>query len=304
MIIRSQHTISTSVSINGIGLHTGVNCEITIKPASIDSGIIFKRLDFVRSDDSVTHEASNDIIQTVFATATSVIECDHGTRLANSYGCTVSTVEHLMAALYLLGIDNAVIEVTGPEIPILDGSAKGFADSLRTVGVEKQEKDQLQIDIEELVVVKDGDRWISAQPATEASVVVEIDFGECAIGRQAVSFDLADEETVERLLSARTFCELRDVEALRSAGLIKGGGLDNSIVVDGTKILNKCDLRDPKEFALHKALDLIGDLALAGGFVKGQIRAFKPGHCLNCRMASALADLSANELLRPTAAAV
>ena len=226
----------------------------------------------------------------IAAVPENVVGADHGTTLANEAGVTVATIEHLMAALALTGIDNVRVDVTGAEIPILDGSSAAFVSAIADAGVQKLNAQRRPIVVEEAQSFTDRERSITVEPYNGRRVEIEIDFGDCLIGRQTLSLDLDDPMDIARLSTARTFCRLHEVEALRTAGLIRGGALSNGLVVDGDKLLNPEPLRDPAEFALHKALDLIGDFYLLGGPLIGRVRAVRPGHSLNTRVALALAS--------------
>ncbi|MGE0410137.1 MAG: UDP-3-O-acyl-N-acetylglucosamine deacetylase, partial [Amphiplicatus sp.] len=201
----------------------------------------------------------------IAARAYNVADARFGVKLANAAGVSVMTVEHLMAAFALCEVDNALVEVHGPEIPAFDGSAMSIVDLIKRAGVTRLAARREVIEARAVVRVEDGDRFIELSPAAERLVEVTIDFPDALIGRQSVAFSLDNGECPrERLASARTFCRLNDVETLRAAGFSRGGSLDNALVVDGARLLNPAGLRDPQEFVLHKALDLIGDLFLLG----------------------------------------
>lgn len=283
-----QHTVKSDVRFSGIGLHTGIECVAVVRPGAPNSGLLFRRLD-VEYDDNVIRANPNNVLHAC-----------HGTTVANADGSSVATIEHLMAALALCGVDNAEVDVTGPEIPIYDGSASSFVSAINNAGTCAQDADRQPIIVEDRTKVVDGDRWIEIQPSDDRIIDIEIDFGDCLIGRQALSIDLDATQVLEKLSSARTFCRLNEVEALRGVGLILGGSLSNSLVVDGDRLLNEEPLRDEAEFVLHKALDLIGDLYLLGAPIVGHIRAMRPGHDLNTRLAQAIAR-QAKPALRPAA---
>lgn len=272
-----QRTLGKSVAFAGVGLHSGESCRIELKPAEAGHGIVFRRADLP--------PGANDIA----ARPECVVSADHGTTIANEKGASIATIEHLMAALALTGIDNVLIDVEGPEIPILDGSSAAFVAAIAETGVTTLSAERQALLVEEAQTIADGDRAIHLEPFDGRRIEIEIDFGDCMIGRQTLSLDLDNPKDISRLSRARTFCRLHEVEALQSAGLIRGGALTNGLVVDGHRLVNDEPLRDPAEFALHKALDLIGDLYLLGAPVIGRIRAVKPGHALNTRAALALA---------------
>ena len=281
-----QATIGGSVSFTGIGVHNGKKSRVVLKPAKADAGIIFHRSDLAGSDDISD--------ATIHAHPTAVTCAQLGTRIENAFGVSVSTIEHLMAALAICEIDNVIVEVSSPELPIMDGSAAPFVEEIQAVGIHKLNATRRPINIDEVVEESDGERFIRIEPAAERVLDVTIDFEDAVIGRQSVSLNLDDAAAVmKRVAPARTFCRLSDVEAMRAAGFSQGGSLANAIVVDADRMLNEQGLRDPEEFALHKALDLIGDLYLLGAPLNGRITAFKPGHDLNTKMARRLASAGA-----------
>jgi len=282
-----QSTLKAPISFSGLGLHTGDECRIVVRPAEEYVGISFK-----------CHKAG---AVSVIAAAPENVGCAfHGTALVNSSGASVATVEHLMAALAICSIDNTVIDVFGPEIPILDGSSAPFVNEIKAVGIERQGAERHEIIIDQPISIKDGDRSILIEPADGFRLDTTIDFEDCLIGRQSLSVALDNSAMLERMAKSRTFCRLYEVEGLRAMDLIRGGSLDNSIVVDGDKILNGDDLRDPYEFVLHKALDLVGDLYLLGAPIRGVITAFKPGHDLNTRAALAISELQRRQNQTPS----
>ena len=288
-----QRTLSTTVEFAGVGLHSGEECRVVLHPANADEGISFRRTDLAsRGGDNV-----------IAAIPEHVACANHGTTLTNASGASVATVEHLMAALALTGVDDVLVDVTGPELPILDGSAAPFVGAIAEAGVQKLDARQRPLVIGEVEHVADGDRSITMEPFAGRLLEIEIDFCDCMIGRQSLTLDLDDPKVVARLARARTFCRLYEVEALKNAGLIRGGALSNGIVVDGDRLLNNEPLRDAYEFALHKALDLIGDLYLLGRPVIGRIKAVKPGHDLNTRAALYLKEMqeAAGQPARATA---
>ena len=279
---RGQETVSRPVTVSGVGLHLGKLATATIHPAAPNAGIVFQRTDL---------EACENGNCFINATPMAVADAQLGTRLANASGISISTVEHMMAALAICGVDNALITVDGPELPILDGSAEPFVKEIQRVGKLPLAAGRNAFAVTAVTEEKDGDRFVRVEPSSKRILDVTIDFEEEAIGHQRVVIDLDSLEIDEhRLSSARTFCRLGDVEKMRAAGFSLGGSLDNAIVVDGDKLLNEFGLRDPKEFVLHKALDLLGDLYLLGGPILGRITAFKPGHDLNTRCARRLAS--------------
>ncbi len=273
-----QSSLRNPAVFEGVGLHSGEICRAVVKPAPADAGIMFTRIE----DDGDAFKS------TIAASPENVVRSDHGTTLGNAFGASIATVEHLLAALAISQIDNAFIEVTGPEIPILDGSAAPFLEALEEAGRKIQPSRRGHYKLCEAIEICDGDRSISITPDDHFSLTVEIEFEDCLIGRQSLSVTLSDAEEIARIASARTFCRLYEVDALRRAGLIRGGSLENSLVVDGGRLLNGAGLRDSHEFVLHKALDLLGDLYLLGAPISGAVHAVKPGHDLNCRAALAI----------------
>jgi UDP-3-O-[3-hydroxymyristoyl] N-acetylglucosamine deacetylase len=281
MRVDDQNTVAKSVAVSGVGLHTGEAAQLVLMPAQDCFGVKFVRTDLLARGEFSVAEA------TIAAAPRFVRDARLGVWLENVSGVSVRTVEHLMAALSLSGVDNVLIEIDGPEVPILDGSAAAFMDLIREAGLKPLAAPRRTLVIEQPIRVESGDRYIEALPSEQARLEVTIDFEDEAIGRQSLAFSpIEDAAMIARLVSARTFCLLSEVEAMRAAGLGRGGSLDNAVVVDGGRLLNAAGLRDPNEFVLHKALDLIGDLALTGAQVKGLIRAHKPGHDLNTRLAA------------------
>ncbi|PQA89080.1 UDP-3-O-acyl-N-acetylglucosamine deacetylase [Hyphococcus luteus] len=283
-----QRTIASEIEFSGVGLHSGAECRVRLLPAT-RGGVVFRCLG--REGDGAQIKASPE----------NVVSADHGTSLANRDGARIGTVEHLMAALALSRVDHVIVEVDGPEIPILDGSAAPFVAAIAENGHERLSAYRHPAVVQEKIRIGDEKRWIEFEPFAGRRLDIEINFAGCLIGRQTLSIDLEDPEDLVRLSTARTFVRLEEVEALKNAGLIRGGGLDNALVVDGEKLLNEDTLRDQAEFALHKALDLVGDLYLVGAPIVGRIKAFRPGHDLNTRAAMALAK-AAGETAQPISA--
>ncbi len=267
-----QTTLAKSVTISGVGLHSGTPSRIILHPETSDSGVTFHRL-----------ESGLRCGAPIAATIESVSETRLGTCLRGADGSVVRTVEHLLAAVSISGIDNLAIEIDGAEIPIVDGSAGPFLEAIERAGRVTLPANRSVLTVTSPIEIVDGDRFIRATPAAGRILIVGIDFSDKAIGRRSIALDLDDRATIRRIANARTFCRLADIEEMRSAGLGLGGSLDNAIVVSGDRILNDSGLRDPDEFVLHKALDIVGDLALAGAPIVGRIEAMKPGHDLNTR---------------------
>jgi len=263
-----QRTLQRSVKCTGIGLHSGRPVAMAIRPAPADHGIVF-----LRADDGGrrVHARVENVLQTRFATTLS------------ENGASVSTTEHILSALYALEIDNALIEVDGAEVPILDGSAAPFLLMLHEAGVQDLPALRRVLVIEEPVSVREDGRSVSIEPAEQLDVTYTIDFRHPVVPPQVFHGALDLRTFVEEIAPARTFCFLKDVEALRRQGLALGGSLDNAVVVGEHGVLNEA-LRFPDEFVRHKVLDLIGDLALAGMSIIGHVRAERAGHWLHTRL--------------------
>lgn len=271
-----QHTLKGPAILAGIGVHTGAHARIAVRPAGPDTGVVFVRTDVTDRDNRVP------------ATGESVVKTQLGTVIGNTAGVTVSTIEHLMAALAMLGVDNAMVELDGPEMPIMDGSAEPFVEVLDRVGLRRQEAPRRFIEILDTVEVVDGDKRATLTPAEGFEVAFEIAFPSRAIGRQRI--DMAMDEAAFRaeLANCRTFGFLHEVEALRAMGLARGGSMENAIVIEGDRILNPEGLRRPDEFVRHKALDAIGDLYVLGGPLLGRFEGILAGHGLNNALVRAL----------------
>ena len=271
-----QRTLKTAIRTTGVGLHTGARVELAMRPAPIDTGIVFHRPDLPGAP-------------SVAGLAVNVGD----TRLSSSLkgnGASVSTVEHLMSALAGLGIDNLDVEVAGPELPIMDGSAGPFVFLLQSAGVVEQSAPKKYLRVRKTVEVRDGDKWARFEPFAGFKLDFTIDFPHPVFGSENrhVVIDFAEHSYVREIARARTFGFMQDVEAMREAGLGLGGSLQTVIVLDETKVLNSEGLRFDNEFVRHKVLDAIGDLYLLGHPLIGQYSAFKMGHALNNRVARAL----------------
>jgi UDP-3-O-[3-hydroxymyristoyl] N-acetylglucosamine deacetylase len=270
-----QHTLAGPAVFAGVGLHTGRRVRAAILPAPADTGILFLRTD-VEGEGRIEARAGN-----VSSTRLSTV-------IGNAQGVTVATVEHLMAALYALGVDNALVELDGPEAPIMDGSAEPFVSLIDRAGRRRQDAPRQAIEILRPIEAVDGDKRAALVPAGRFEIAVEILFDSPAIGRQRL--DMAMDEAAFRaiLAGSRTFGFLHEVEALRGAGLAQGGSLENAIVVDGDSVLNPEGLKHPHEFVRHKAVDAIGDLATLGRPLIGRYEGRCAGHALNNALARAL----------------
>ena len=272
-----ETSVIASAEVAGVGLHSGESVRLRIQPAPAGAGLAFRR-----SDLGPMAEAS--------AKVSNVVATTLGTQLAGDGGSAARTVEHVLAALALNGVDNALLDLTAAEAPIVDGSAAPFAAAIEAAGIQRLSAPRRYLTISTPIELTDGDRLIRAEPFDGRRLDVEIAFDDAAIGAQSTSLDLAEVKARQRLLAARTFCRRADIDAMRAAGFCRGGSLENAIVVDGETILNPEGLRDPDEFVLHKALDLVGDLALVGAPIVGRIVARRPGHDLNTRFAALLAE--------------
>ena len=271
-----QKTLKSAIGCTGIALHSGRKTSLTLKPADANAGLRIRRTDLVNGASEIAVDWAH------------VVNTQLATTIGNDYGTTVSTIEHLMSALAGCEIDNLVIEVDGPEIPIMDGSAAPFVFLIECAGVVEQDAPRKAIKILKPVTVGEGERTLSVQPADEFSLSFEIDFDSSAIDRQNFAFENLEGDFKAEISRARTFGFEQEVDALRSAGLALGGSLDNAVVVSGDKVLNEEGLRYKDEFVRHKILDCIGDLYLAGGPVIGEVRASRSGHELNNRLLRAV----------------
>lgn len=272
-----QHTLSQAVAFTGVGLHTGERVRVKLSPAPADHGIIFVRTDVAGPDNRVE------------AAPLAVAESQLHTRLVNAAGVQVWTIEHLMAAFAALSVDNATVELDGPELPILDGSAAPFVKLIDQAGRRAQEAPRRHIEILKPVEVVDGDKRAALLPAAGFEVAFEIEFASTAIGSQSIDLQVTEQSFRQELSAARTFGFLNEVEALRAKGLALGGSLDNAVVIDGDTILNEGGLRfERDEFVRHKALDAIGDLYVLGAPLIGRFEGLRAGHAINNALVRAL----------------
>ncbi len=286
----NQRTLRGPVSCAGIGLHTGTPVSMRFLPARADSGVVLVRTD-LRDKPAILAHARNVVDTSALATT------------LGEKGIRIQTVEHVLAAFAGMGIDNARVELDGPEVPIMDGSAAAFIDMIREAGVRVQDKPKSFLIIKKPVRVDDGDKHASFAPGRGLSIDCTIDFKHPLICDQAVSLKFSDATFVREVSRARTFGFLRDVERLQALGLAKGGSLDNAIVVDDFSILNPEGLRFPDEFARHKVLDALGDISLLGLSVVGHLSSYKSGHALNHALVKKLlADVSAYSVVRARSA--
>ena len=273
-----QRTVANEANFSGIGLHTGEAVALSICPAGENEGIRFEVL-----------PAGADKPFTIAARPENLAGSAYATSLGDGVH-TLHTVEHLLAALAGLGVDNALIRMNANEVPIMDGSAAPFVEGIVNAGVVEQGAPSRTIRITRSIRVEDGDKWVELRPAASAqtSICYEIDFAHPTVGRQQFRFVFTRENFVRQLSPARTFGFVHEVEALRQAGLARGGSLDNAIVVGDEGVLNPGGLRFADEFVRHKVLDLIGDFALAGLSVHADITAIRSGHALHTRAVQAI----------------
>ncbi len=267
----NQKTINSKIELKGIGLHNGIEVNLTIKPAEPNFGINFKRIDV----------KDNNTVRANFKNVVEPILC---TKIKNKSGVTVSTVEHLMAAFYGEGIDNALIEVDASEIPIMDGSAVEFVEAIKSAGIKEQKENRKFIKALKKVEVKEGDKYISIEPLDKDLIIdFEIIYKNSLIRTRRKEFKESKDD-LTNIYNSRTFCLYEDIDQIRSLGLAKGGTLDNAIVVQGDRILNEEGLRNRHEFVYHKILDCLGDLMLSGHRIFGHIKTSQGGHALTNKL--------------------
>jgi len=250
--------------------------RLSIRPAPAGHGVVFVRTDIKDKDNRV--QVSGE----------AVIGTRLGTVIANAAGASISTIEHLMAALAALGVDNALIELDGPEVPIMDGSAQPFVELLDRAGFRRQEQPQRYIEVLEPVIVHEGDKSAALLPCERFEMFFEIEFPTAVIGRQSVDLEITEETFRTELADCRTFGFAEEVEALRAVGLARGGSLENAVVIEGDVLLNPEGLRRPDEFVRHKALDAVGDLYVLGAPLLARFEGRKAGHSLNIAVVRAL----------------
>ena len=268
MLSVNQKTILNEVLFKGIGLHSGVKAEIKILPAQENYGIVFKRIDL----------KENNLIKANFKNVSSARLC---TTLENRFGVSVSTVEHLLAALYITGVDNALIEINNPEIPIMDGSSKEFVKTISSAGLKDLQAKRKYLKIVKKVELTEGKKEISIEPSSEGlKVDFQLVYKNDIIGKQRNQINFLD-ANLENVYSSRTFCLFEDINEIKKNGLAKGGSLDNAIVVKDEEILNAEGLRNSKEFVNHKILDLAGDFLLSGYRIIGSVKCIQGGHSLS-----------------------
>ena len=272
MLKTNQNTLADQIEFQGIGLHSGLKVKLIVKPSKPNTGIVFKRVDIKNKD---------NIIKANFKNVEDPILC---TKIKNGSGASVSTVEHLMAAFYGEGIDNALIEIDSSEVPIMDGSALDFVDAIRSVGIEEQNQPRKFIKVLKKVELKEGEKFISIEPLNNDLIIdFELIYKNPLIRTRRKEFKLSN-DNLSSIYSSRTFCLYEDIDNIKRMGLAKGGSLDNAIVVQGDKILNEDGLRNRHEFVYHKILDCLGDIMLSGNRIFGHIITSQGGHALTNKL--------------------
>ena len=277
----NQTTLNRSIGCTGVALHSGKEVSLSLKPAGPNMGIIFRRSDLPG-------------LPEIKANWKNVVDTRMCTTLGNSKGVTISTVEHLMAALSGCHVDNAIIEVSGSEVPVMDGSAQPFVSLIECAGVKQLDASRRVIEVLRPVKVESEGRVAELLPSNSFSVGFQIEFDDCAISRQELFITLVNGTFKKEIARARTFGFVNDVEALRASGLALGGSLENAVVVDGDKVLNDGGLRYEDEFVRHKVLDAVGDLYLSGAPIRGHYRGVRAGHHMTNELLKALFAVSAS----------
>ena len=272
-----QTTLNTQIAFDGVGLHSGQPARLVLRPAVAGTGIVFRRVD-LSGDTSIPAIWSN------------VIQEPLNTRLENASGVSVSTIEHVMAALAGTGVHNVICDIDGPEVPILDGSSVEFVRKIVTTGLRRLGAPLRAIEIREIVEVHHGDAYARLSPATSLQIDFEIDFPDAAIGHQEKTLNMANGAFVRELCDSRTFCRNSDVDAMHKAGLALGGTYENAVVVDGDRVLSPGGLRHSDEAVRHKMLDALGDLYTAGAPILGRYTGHRAGHALTNKLLCALFD--------------
>ena len=281
MSVLNQKTVKNIIKFSGIGLHSGEEVNLSINPAVPNTGIIFKRVDL----------SQNNLIYPSFE---NVSNTSLNTTISNEHGVQVSTIEHLMGALFCSGVDNALIEIDNVEVPILDGSAKNFIEKIFLTGLEVSSTPIKIIKINKRVEFSDGDRSISIEPSKlSLDIDYELKYDNQLIGNQKNKINVYEDE-LNDIFNSRTFCLYEDIEKIKKNGLAKGGSLDNAIVVKGAKVLNEQGLRNDKEFVNHKILDCIGDLYTSGHRLLAKIKCFQCGHYLSNKLLRKVFDNNDN----------
>ena len=269
--ILNQKTISKKISFLGIGIHSGKKVNLSILPASPNTGIVFKRIDIKK----------NNLIYPLYNNVSDTTLC---TTISNEYNVKVSTIEHLMGSMYGLGIDNAIIEIDSQEVPILDGSGKLFVEQIKKVGLQTSDQPIKIIKIDKQVTIKDDDKFISVEKSNvTGEIEFEIKYNNSLINTQKNKVNIFEDELSD-IYNSRTFCLFEDIEKLKKLNLGKGGSLDNAVVIKDNEILNENGLRNNLEFVNHKILDCMGDLFLSGYKIIGSVKCSQGGHSLTNRL--------------------
>ncbi len=263
-----QFTLNKIINFSGVGVHNGRAVSMSVEPADVDTGIIFIRTDV----------KSNNVIKAVIE---NIFDSNLCTKIKNSHDVSVSTIEHLMAALNALSIDNAIIKINNSELPALDGSSYEYVKKMLKSGIKLQSANKSYIKVLRKIKVNDGKRFISISPSNELTINISIDYPDTIIGNSKFYYSHSKENFINQLSEARTYAFFEDIEKMRIAGLAIGGNLNNALVVDKYKVLNPDGLRFEKEFVKHKTLDCIGDFYLLGMQLVGEVSCFAPGHKLN-----------------------
>lgn len=284
-----QKTIKSSVEVTGVGLHTGQKSRLRFKPAMPNTGIVFVRFEQPGHPVSFIKVHSDQVVDTRLATT------------LGSGSFRISTVEHSLCAAAALRIDNLIIELDGPEIPIIDGSSIHFLKALQEVGLIEQSMPRQYWVVHQPIRVVSGDKWAEALPYHGLRLTVSIEFDHPAISKQEIDIDINETSFSNELARARTFGFLKDVEYLQSQGLARGGSLDNAIVLDETRVINPGGLRWPDEFVRHKALDALGDLTLLGAPLMGHVRLHKAGHDMLHNLVTAIRESPTHSRLQQMA---
>ena len=282
-----QKTIKKKINFSGVGVHNGRAVSMSIEPANANTGVVFKRTDL----------KSNNIVKAIIDNVVDTRLC---TKIKNSAGVYISTIEHLMAALNALDIDNVVVKINSSELPALDGSSQEYVKKIINAGVKTLENKKTYFRILKKVVVNDGDRFISITPSDSLSINISINYPDTIIGHSEYFYNHSINNFIKNLSMARTYTLHQDIEKMRTAGLAIGGTLNNAIVVDKYKILNPDGLRMEKEFVKHKTLDCIGDLYLLGMPLIGRIDCHAPGHNLNHRLIRKILKNNENYIIDET----
>ena len=282
LMLKRQRTLSREIQFEGIGLHTGYSVKLTLAPAPPETGIRFRRTDLKNFEIEATREH--------------VAKVSYATTLMKK-GVMISTVEHLLSALYGLGIDNLYLYIDSLEVPILDGSGKSFVEEILKAGIAEQDAPRSYIVIEKPIEVRQGDKVAGVYPDTVPKATYIIDFEHNAIGHQEIHMELTPESYYRELGSARTFGFVSDIEYLKSLGLIRGGSLENAVVLDSSGIVNN-HLRFPNEFVRHKLLDLLGDISLTGRPIIGHLYAERAGHAIHTSLAEQIVRLKSHYTIK------